>query len=96
MLRKPVEDLLGIDLAEAQSVTHEIKSVEKLGIQRVLDAALIATERGEASRPMRLRGGDIQEAVQELVFFGGELTQRLLGSRTGRFGFRPTREAETA
>jgi hypothetical protein len=50
-------------------------------------AALTAAERGEANRPMRIFDGDIQNAVRDLVQFGGELTQKLLGYRTGRFGF---------
>ena len=50
-------------------------------------AALTAAERGEANRPMRLTDADVQEAVRDLVQFGGELTQKLLGYRTGRFGF---------
>jgi hypothetical protein len=50
-------------------------------------AALMATERGETSRPMQLRDQDFHDAIRELVYFGGELTQKLLGYRTGRFGF---------
>jgi hypothetical protein len=30
---------------------------------------------------------DIQNAVRELIYFGGELTQKLLGYRTGRIGY---------
>ena len=30
---------------------------------------------------------DVQAAVDELVLFGGELTQRLLGYRSGKMGF---------
>jgi ATP-dependent 26S proteasome regulatory subunit len=50
-------------------------------------AALTAAERGETNRPMQLSDGDIQNAIRDLVQFGGELTQRLLGYRTGRLGF---------
>ena len=32
------------------------------------------------------RISDVQAAVRELVVFGGDLTQKLLGYRTGRFG----------
>ena len=49
-------------------------------------AALLAAERGEDSQPLRLTDLDVQNAVRELVVFGGELTQKLLGYRTGRFG----------
>jgi ATP-dependent 26S proteasome regulatory subunit len=54
-------------------------------------AALAAAERGESTRPIRLQETDIQEAIRDLVQFGGELTQKLLGYRTGRFGFQSTR-----
>jgi hypothetical protein len=36
-LRGPIERHLGIDLARAQSVTHGIKPIQRLNIQRVLD-----------------------------------------------------------
>ena len=49
--------------------------------------ALTAAERGEASRPLRLRDGDFQDAIRDLVQFGGELTQKLLGYQTRRLGF---------
>jgi hypothetical protein len=54
-------------------------------------AVLIAAERGETSRPMRLRDADIHDAVRDLVQLGGELTQKLLGYHTGRFGFQASR-----
>jgi ATP-dependent 26S proteasome regulatory subunit len=57
-------------------------------------AALSAAERGEASRPLSLRDSDVQEAIRDLVQFGGELTQKLLGYRTGRFGFPTPTESE--
>jgi ATP-dependent 26S proteasome regulatory subunit len=56
-------------------------------------SAVLAAERGEVRQPLRLTEDDIQGAIKELVVFGGELTQRLLGYRTGRFGLsaaRPT------
>ncbi len=43
-------------------------------------AALFAAERGEAI-PMKVRNTDIEQAVKELVLFGGDLTQKLLGYR---------------
>jgi hypothetical protein len=43
-------------------------------------AALFAAERGEVI-PMKVRNSDIEQAVKELVLFGGELTQKLLGYR---------------
>ncbi len=48
-------------------------------------AALLAAERGETSEPLALRDEDVHQAMEELICFGGELTQRLLGYRP--FGF---------
>jgi hypothetical protein len=42
-------------------------------------AALIAAERGEREMPLRIIEADLEEAVHELVNFGGELTRKLLG-----------------
>lgn len=52
-------------------------------------AALLAAERGETFIPLPLCEDDLERAVRELVFFGGRLTQSLLGYRPGRpaFGF---------
>ena len=36
---------------------------------------------------MRLTDNDIQEGIRELIYFGGELTQKLLGYRMGRIGY---------
>jgi hypothetical protein len=57
--------------------------------QLLRKAVLMAAERGEVSDPMRLRDGDIQDAMRELVYFGGELTQKLLGFRPSRVGYQP-------
>jgi AAA+ superfamily predicted ATPase len=43
-------------------------------------AALFAAERGE-QLPMKIRNSDIDQAIKELVLFGGDLTQKLLGYR---------------
>ena len=43
-------------------------------------AALFAAERGEEV-PLKIRNADIDQAIKELVFFGGDLTQKLLGYR---------------
>jgi cell division protease FtsH len=78
-------ELAGIDLARWVAQTD---GVSPAFIEELLrKAALTAAERGETSRPLRLRDEDIQDAVRDLVQFGGELTQKLLGYRTGRFGF---------
>jgi ATP-dependent 26S proteasome regulatory subunit len=78
-------DLSGVQLDRWVTQTN---GVSPAFIEELLrKATLTAVERGEASRPMRLRDEDIQAAVRDLVQFGGELTQKLLGYRTGRFGF---------
>jgi hypothetical protein len=46
-----------------------------------------AAERGETSSPLRLHEWDMERALAELIYFGGDLTQKLLGYRT--FGFKP-------
>jgi hypothetical protein len=45
-------------------------------------ATLVAVERGEAAQPMRLQNKDVDQALKELVHFGGDLTKRLLGFKT--------------
>jgi len=50
-------------------------------------SALLAAERGERADPLPLTDADIENAMQELICFGGELTQKLLGFKT--FGFGP-------
>lgn len=45
-------------------------------------AALMAAERGEHADPLRLTSADFEQAVRELVEFGGALTRHLLGYRT--------------
>jgi hypothetical protein len=85
-------DLTAIDLKRWVAQTD---GVSPAFIEELLrKAALIAAERGEIGRPMRLTGGDIEDAVRDLVQFGGELTQKLLGYRTGRFGFQVAAERE--
>src|SRR5262249_33952415 len=42
-------------------------------------SALMAAERGERADPLPLRDEDVEKAMEELIFFGGELTQKLLG-----------------
>ena len=57
-------------------------------------AALMAAERGEKSDPLKLTNADFDDAVRELVEFGGAITQHLLGYRNdpdsarGGLGFR--------
>jgi hypothetical protein len=51
-------------------------------------ATLLAAERGEENEPMRLTDSDVDQAMEELICFGGELTQKLLGYRPFGFGKR--------
>jgi hypothetical protein len=78
-------DLQTIDLGRWVAQTD---GVSPAFIEELLrKAALAAVERGETGPPIRIQEGDIQDAVRDLVQFGGELTQKMLGYRTGRFGF---------
>ena len=47
----------------------------------------MAAERGATGEPLPVTEADVQTAVDELVLFGGELTQKLLGYRSGTRGF---------
>ena len=49
-------------------------------------STLMAAERGERSDPLELSDEDVSRAMEELVVFGGELTQKLLGFHTFGFG----------
>lgn len=52
-------------------------------------SALMAAERGEREPPLPLRDTDVQAALEELIIFGGELTQKLLGFKPFGFAHRP-------
>jgi hypothetical protein len=81
---------LGLDLTSIDLNRWVIQTdgVSPAFIEELLrKASLTAAERGEPGRPMRLSDRDIQDAIRDLVQFGGELTQKLLGYRTGRLGF---------
>jgi hypothetical protein len=76
-------DLGGLDMERWIGKTE---GVSPAFIEELLrKAALLAAERGEVSEPMRLRDDDVHQAMEELICFGGELTQKLLGYRP--FGF---------
>jgi hypothetical protein len=76
-------DLAGLDLPRWIARTE---GVSPAFIEELLrKSALLAAERGETSEPMRLRDDDVHQAMEELICFGGELTQKLLGYRP--FGF---------
>jgi SpoVK/Ycf46/Vps4 family AAA+-type ATPase len=81
-------DLSALDLERWVGQTN---GVSPAFIEELLrKATLMAAERGEANQPMRLTDTDIQNAIRELIYFGGELTQKLLGYRPGRIGYLPT------
>lgn len=78
-------DLSGVDV---ERLITQTKGVSPAFIQELLrKAVLMAAERGEANYVMRLRDTDVQDAMRELVYFGGELTQKLLGYRPSRIGY---------
>jgi cell division protease FtsH len=80
----------GLDLsaADLERWVSQTNGVSPAFIEELLrKAALLAAERGEANRPLRINEVDIEGAIRELVYFGGELTQRLLGYHTGRIGY---------
>jgi ATP-dependent 26S proteasome regulatory subunit len=78
-------DLSGLDIERWVAQTN---GVSPAFIEEMLrKATLLAAERGESSRPMRLTDDDVENAIRELIFFGGELTRKLLGYRSGRVGY---------
>ena len=82
-------DLSGLDVARWVDQTD---GVSPAFIEELLrKAALMAAERGESSQPLRLTDADLQDALRELVYFGGELTQKLLGYRPPRIGYQAAR-----
>lgn len=79
----------GLDLAaiNLDRWIEKTTNVSPAFIEELLrKAALMAAERGETSVPLRLQESDLERALNELVYLGGELTQKLLGYRA--FGFK--------
>lgn len=76
-------DLSGLDLDRWVARTENVSPafIEEL----LRKAALMAAERGEREPPLKIADADVQSALEELVVFGGELTQKLLGFKP--FGF---------
>jgi SpoVK/Ycf46/Vps4 family AAA+-type ATPase len=76
-------DLTGLDrerwIAKTEGVSPAF--IEEL----LRKSALMAAERGERKEPLPVRDEDIEKAMDELILFGGELTQKLLGFKP--FGF---------
>ena len=76
--------LSGVDLPRWIDRTN---GVSPAFIEELLrKSTLMAAVRGEASDPLELRDEDVHRAMEELVVFGGELTQKLLGFHTFGFG----------
>ncbi|NBO93912.1 MAG: 26S protease regulatory subunit, partial [Planctomycetia bacterium] len=72
----------GLDLSAVnlEQWVARTENVSPAFIEELLrKSALMAAERGENEVPLKLKDGDIQLALEELVIFGGELTQKLLG-----------------
>jgi hypothetical protein len=79
-------DLTGLDL---ERWIEKTDGVSPAFIEELLrKSALMAVERGEGAAPLPLLDGDVEKALEELVCFGGELTQKLLGYRPFGFGRR--------
>jgi ATP-dependent 26S proteasome regulatory subunit len=78
-------DLSGVRIADW---VRRSDGVSPAFIEELLrKASLMAAERGASGDPLPVTEADVQAAVDELVLFGGELTQRLLGYRAGKMGF---------
>lgn len=78
----------GLDLAavELSRWIHKTQGASPAFIEELLrKAALLAAERGETADPLPITDDDLAQAMNELVCFGGELTQKLLGFKP--FGF---------
>ena len=74
----------GLDMAEVNlgRWIGQTEGVSPAFIEELLrKSALMAAKRGESSAPMKLRDSDVEHALKELVYFGGELTKKLLGYR---------------
>ena len=80
----------GVDLGDVRvdEWVQRTDGVSPAFIEELLrKAALMAAERGALGEPLPVTEADVRAAVDELVLFGGELTQRLLGYRSGKMGF---------
>jgi ATP-dependent 26S proteasome regulatory subunit len=78
-------NLTGIDMTRWVTQTN---GVSPAFIEELLrKATLLAAERGEVATPLALTDTDLHDALRELIYFGGELTQKLLGYRPTRIGY---------
>lgn len=83
----------GLDLSalDLERWVAQTRGVSPAFIEELLrKSVLMAAERGEAGNPVRLQDQDVHDAIRELVYFGGELTQKLLGYRPARIGYQAT------
>ncbi|MCI0705820.1 MAG: ATP-binding protein, partial [Planctomycetia bacterium] len=78
-------DLSAVDVSRWVGQTNGVSPafIEEL-LRR---SALLAAERGADGPALKITDDDIHSAIRELIHFGGELTQKLLGYRTGRIGY---------
>lgn len=80
----------GLDLSQidiSKWVDHTAGTSPAFIEELVRKAALFAAERNGDSASLKLADQDIRCALDELVLFGGELTQRLLGYRPMKIGY---------
>jgi hypothetical protein len=70
-------DLTGVDL---EPLLERTDGASPAFLQEVFrKAALLAAERGETSDPLHVTGQDFDQAIREIVEFGGAITRHLLG-----------------
>lgn len=84
----------GLDLTnvELEGWVRRTDGVSPAFIEELLrKAALMAAERGATGEPLPVADQDVHTAAEELVLFGGELTQKLLGYQSGKMGFQVDR-----
>ena len=75
-------------MAHARLVGQEMPAVAKVVTHMDwigLAGRCLMWDRDMCASPMRLTDDDVHRAMEELICFGGELTQKLLGYRP--FGF---------
>ena len=72
----------GLDLRDVdmEPLLERIAGASPAFIQELFrKAALLAAERGEQSQPLKITASDLDNALRELLVFGGKLTRNLLG-----------------
>jgi SpoVK/Ycf46/Vps4 family AAA+-type ATPase len=85
---------LDLDSLELEPLLERTEGASPAFLQELFrKAALLAAERGETSQPLRVSGQDFHRGLRELVEFGGELTQNLLGFQPEKPQPQPVRRA---